>query len=468
MTPLASREYIAGLCTALTLAALVATPGRSAVHAGTQSAVAAQAPGRGGPEDTAGLARTGGGGRGAAGAPAQPAWPTDPLPKGPFPLETAEHRELRVSVVARGLDNPWSLAFLPDGAMLVTERTGRVRIVRDGLLDPVPVAGGPSPVWARGLQGLMDIVLHPDFAKTNYVYIAYHRPVALPPATAPPGTPPPTAPNAGATTLARGVWDGRSIRNLTDIFQTDATGTQSSRITFGGDGRLYMTVSAGGDETLTSSQDFGTYAGKVVRLNDDGTIPADNPFIGRAGVLPGIFTLGHRNGHGLQVNPETGELWATEQGPNGGDEINILRAGANYGWPVVSYGRAYAGPRISEDPSRPEFTEPHVYWVPSIAITGMTFYTGDRFPKWRRNVFVTGLRQGESPRTGQLQRLVFTEDWQEMRREPLLRELGQRMRDVRQGPDGLLYVLTGESASGTTEGAILRVEPADGAGAVAR
>jgi glucose/arabinose dehydrogenase len=475
------RHRTAGALTLFTVAVLVGD--HHVMRAGAQANAAPAQGGRGQTGAPAGRGagtpsggrgagaaqgRGGRGGRGGGGVPAQPAWATDPLPAGPLPLETALYRDLRVVVVARGLDNPWALAFLPNGDALLTERPGRIRIIRNGVLDPVPVAGGPNPVRTSGLQGLMDIVLHPQFATNKYVYISYHRPVAIPGANAAPGTPVPTTPNQGATTLARGVWDGTSIRNLTDIFQTTATGTESSRIAFGRDGKLYMTVSANGDEKLTDAQNPGTYAGKVVRLNEDGTIPTDNPFSGKAGYLPAIFTMGHRNGHSLQVNPETGELWATEQGPDGGDEINIIRAGKNYGWPVVSYGRAYAGPKISENQSRPEFEDPHLYWVPAIAVTGMTFYTGDRFPKWKRNVFVTGLRQGESPRTGQLQRIEFNDKWEELRREPLLRDLGQRMRDVVQGPDGCLYVLTAESNNGPTEGAVLRIEPRDGPAGSAR
>jgi len=220
---------------------------------------------------------------------------------------------------------------------------------------------------------------------------------------------------------------------------------------------LYMTISApGSGPQIGRSQDANDYAGKVVRLRDDGSIPRDNPFVGRAGYKPGIYTVGHRNGHALAINPETGEVWQTEQGPSGGDEINIIRAGKNYGWPLVSYGRNYWGPRFSARPSRDGLEDPTVVWLPSIGLTGMTFYTGDRFPHWKRNVFVGGLREGGIPRTGQIQRLVFNDQWEELRREPMLMDLKQRIRDVRQGPDGLLYVLTAED-----EGALFRIEPTD-------
>jgi glucose/arabinose dehydrogenase len=382
-------------------------------------------------------------------APPPVRWDTPPLPDGPIALQSAEVRDFRVVVLSKTLEQPWSLAFLPNGDMLVTERPGRIRIFHNGVLDPTPVAGAPK-VRAAGLQGLMDIVLHPRFADNKFVYISYHKPVATG-RTLGNGQPE----LAGESVLARGVWDGKAVTNLTDIFATGATGTESSRIAFGRDGMLYMTVSAPGTgPAIVRSQDPSDYAGKVIRLRDDGTIPPDNPFIGRAGFKPAIYTLGHRNGHSLVVNPETGELWMTEQGPNGGDEINVLKAGKDYGWPTVSYGRDYLGPPISPVPWRADFEQPIVYWVPAIAITGMTIYTGDRFPQWKRNAFVGGLREGEVPRSGQLQRVVFNEKWEELRREPLLRELHQRIRDVRQGPDGLLYVLTSENP-----GALLRLEP---------
>jgi glucose/arabinose dehydrogenase len=313
------------------------------------------------------------------------------------------------------------------------------------------VAGAPK-VRAAGLQGLMDIVLHPRFAENKYVYISYHKPVATG-RTLGNGQPE----IAGESVLARGVWDGNGITSLTDIFATGATGTESSRIAFGRDGMLYMTVSAPGTgPAIVRSQDPSDYAGKVIRLRDDGTIPPDNPFAKDSRYLPAIYTLGHRNGHSMTLNPWTNELWVTEQGPDGGDEINVLAAGANYGWPLVSYGRAYSGPKISSSPTLEGTAGPLVYWVPSIAVTGMTFYQGDVFTAWRRSAFVGGLREGEVPRSGQLQRIEFNERWEEIRREPMLRELKQRIRDVREGPDGLLYVLTAEAP----DGAVLRIEPA--------
>ena len=379
------------------------------------------------------------------GIPAGTGWPSPPLGDGPFLVESVrpEHRNLRVVVVARGLEQPWSIAFLPGGDMLVTERPGRLRLIKGGKLDPTPVAGIPA-VRSRGLQGLMDVVLHPRFADNHWIYFSYHRPAGE---------------DAGETMLARGRWENGRLVDVRDIFTTGATGTEGSRIGFAKDGMLHMTISAPGvGRDVVRSQNPKDYAGKTIRLRDDGSIPDDNPFVKDARYLPAIYTLGHRNGHSMVLNPWTGELWATEQGPNGGDEINILQKGGNYGWPLVSYGRVYSGPRVSPDPTLEGTIQPIVFWVPSIAVTGMTFYQGDVFTAWKRNAFVGGLREGEVPHTGQLQRIEFNERWEEIRRETLLRELpNQRIRDVREGPDGLLYVLTAEAP----DGAVLRIEPAN-------
>ena len=377
------------------------------------------------------------------GIPPGVGWPSPPLGEGPFLVESVrpEHRTLRVEVVARGLEQPWSIAFLPDGDMLVTERPGRLRLIKDGALDPNPVRGVPT-VRSRGLQGLMDVVLHPRFRDNRFVYLSYHRPAGE---------------DAGETVLARGRWENGALVDVRDIFAPGMIGTEGSRIGFAADGMLHMTVSAPGTgPAVVRSQDPQDYAGKTIRLHDDGRIPRDNPFVNDSRYLPAIYTLGHRNGHSMTLNPWTGELWATEQGPNGGDEINVLQPGGNYGWPLVSHGRVYSGPIVSPNPTLEGTVQPLIFWVPSIAVTGLTFYQGDVFTAWRRNAFVGGLREGEVPRTGQLQRIEFNERWEEIRREPLLRELKQRIRDVREGPDGLLYVLTAE-----TEGAVLRIEPAD-------
>ena len=403
--------------------------------------------------------RAGGGARGG-GAFAPPAiqWPAPPLPDGPFMIESAEpaHRNLRLTVT-KGLSHPWAMAFLPDGGILVTERAGRLRIVRNGAVDPAPVAGVPA-VAAGGLNGLLDIALHPRFSENRFVYLTYHKPLAQAAQAAPAGG------RGGAPqftlALARGVWDGKALTQVKDIFDTGINAS-ASRIAFGPDGMIYMSSGNATEGANAPPQDPNDLRGKVLRLRDDGTVPMDNPFVGRAGYRPEIFSLGHRTQLGMAFNPETRELWAGEQGPNGGDEINIVRAGRNYGWPLVSHGRSYMGARVAEHPTLAgtaasgPFEEPHVVWIPSIAVSGLTFYTGDVFPAWKRNVFVGGLRQGEVPRTGQLQRIVFNENWEEIRREPMLRELKQRIRDVRQGPDGYLYVLTEED-----DAALLRIEPA--------
>lgn len=388
----------------------------------------------------------------------QPAsWPNPPLPDGPIAIQSAltQHRDLRITVI-KGLNQPWSMAWLPDGTMLVTERPGRLRVIRSGKLDPNPVAGVPQ-VQAGGLQGLMDVVAHPQFAQNRFVYLSYHKPLPRladgKPVVGRGGAPQ----MDGATTIARGTWNGTALVDVKDIWHDpQAVRTEASRLAFGRDGMIYMSVSASGTgPDVMRSADPADIAGKTIRLRDDGTVPPDNPFYNRAGYKREIYTLGHRNGHSMALNPVTGEFWVTEQGPNGGDEINILKPGADYGWPYVSHGRNYMGARISESPWKAGTEQPWVVWVPSIAVAGGTFYTGDKFPGWQRSFFVGGLRFGESPRTGQMQRIEFNDKWEEIRREPMLLELHQRIRDVRQGPDGYLYVATSEN-----EGAILKIEPA--------
>jgi aldose sugar dehydrogenase len=372
-------------------------------------------------------------------APPPVVWPSPPLADGPFVLDTAEQR-IRVVVVATGLSHPWSLAFLPDGSMLVTEREGRLRIVRNRVLDPDPVGGTPKVVSRGTMAGLMDIALHPRFSENKRIYISYHK--AVPD-------------NLGSNAIMQGTWNGRSLTDVRDIFVSDDVDTEASRLAFGMDGMLYMGIGGPGtgpQVSLMRPQNPNDYAGKILRLRDDGSVPPDNPFVGKAGSKAAVYSMGHRVQLGLVVNPYNGELWESENGPNGGDEVNVIRAGKNYGWPIVSYGRDYLGPRFTA--SRAAFEEPTIFWVPSIATSGMAFYTGDRFPAWKGNLFVGGMREGEIPRTGQLQRIMFNEKWEELRREPMLRELHQRIRDVRQGPDGLLYLLTEEDRA-----ALLRIEP---------
>ena len=365
-----------------------------------------------------------------------------PLPDKPVEFDTAEGNRIRVVVVTKALEYPWSAAFLPDGTMLVTERAGRLRIIRNGVLDPQPIANMPVSRWSGesglpgAVHGYMDVVIHPKFAQNGFVYLSYTKPLDEKRAT---------------VAIARGRWDGHAMKDVKDIFVcNEGTGT-ATRLAFGRDDTLYLTT---GGVNGKDAQDPNSQAGKVLRIKDDGSIPKDNPFVGKPGHKPEVFTLGHRNSLGLAMNPATGEIWQHENGPNGGDKINILRAGGNYGWPLVSYGRQYTGAWQSERPGSQGFEPPIVYWVPAIAVSGIAFYTGDKFPKWKGDVFVGSLRTGEIPGTGHLERILFNEKMEELRREALLRELRQRIRDVRQGPDGLLYLLTDEKP-----GAVLRIEP---------
>jgi glucose/arabinose dehydrogenase len=367
-----------------------------------------------------------------------------PLPAGPVVFDTAEEHKIRVSIVARELSHPWGMAWLPNGDILVTERAGRLRLIRGGALDPTPISGLP-PMHVRGLAGLLDVALHPNFAANKLVYFSYVK----------------DGEKGATTAVARGRLDGMALTGVQDVIVTESwmkgndlgDGRFGSRIIFARDGTLFVTC--GDRDRPDGGQNPNDHFGKVIRVNDDGTVPKDNPFVGRAGYRPEIYTLGQRNQQGLAFNPVNGELWASEQGPNGGDEINVIKPGRNYGWPIVSYGRQYAGPNQSEVPWKEGMELPIVFWVPSIATSGLTFYTGDKFPAWKNNVFVGAMRQGEIDRTGHIERIVFNDKWEEIRREQFLLEMRQRIRDVRQGPDGYLYVLTDED-----HGALLRIEPA--------
>ena len=364
------------------------------------------------------------------------------LGPGPFIYDTAEQHKIKVTIADKGLVHPWSIVWLPDGSSLITERGGKLKLLRDGVLKEI--AGVPT-VRGQGLMGLLDIALHPKFAENRLVYFSYDRPgdgVTVP---------------ADQTQLAvaRARFDGNSLTNVQVIFTADpykAVGGTASRIAFDKAGFLYVTTGA---SNTNQAQEGSSYLGKILRLRDDGTAPADNPFIGKPGYKPEIYTLGHRNQLGLVVHPETGVMLSNENGPDGGDEVNLIQAGHNYGWPTVSFGRTYEGPRVSENPWREGIDLPLIYWVPAIAISGMTFYTSDRIPAWKGNLFVGGMRMGEIPGTGHLERIVLNGKMEELRREMLLTDLRQRIRDVRQGPDGNLYVLTDEDA-----GVLLRIEPA--------
>jgi glucose/arabinose dehydrogenase len=369
--------------------------------------------------------------------------PVAPLGAGPWVFDTAEQHKIRVSVVTKGLSHPWAIAFLPGGEMLITERGGRLRVVRDAVLDPKPISGLPQ-VRTDGNGGLMDVALHPRFTENRLVYLTYTKPVGN---------------GMGAPALARGRLETAALVDVRDLLVPDAYAGNSGlngRVVFGRDGKVYMSTGGRSQNDIDNvAQNPMSLRGKVLRLNEDGSVPPDNPFVGRAGYRPEIYSLGHRNTLGLIVHPQTGMLWQHENGPNGGDEINIILRGRDYGWPVLSFGRDYPGPRISEHPTREGTESPLVVWLPAIAVAGMAVYTGDQFPAWRGNVFVGAMTEGRIPGTGHLQRVVFNDKTEEVRRESMLRELRQRIREVRQGPDGFLYLLTDED-----DGALLRIEPA--------
>ena len=363
--------------------------------------------------------------------------PVPPLGEGPWIFDTAEQHKIRVSVVARNLSHPWSIAFLPGGDMLVTERSGRLRIIRDGVLDPDPISGLPD-IRVEGNGGLQDIALHPDFSSNGLVYFTYIKPMEN---------------DWGSPSLAVGKLESGALEDVRDLIVTEPYEGNSGlngRIAFGSDGKLYMST---GGRIDNVAQDLTSLRGKVLRIEDDGSVPLDNPFLNRNS-RPEIYTFGHRNTLGLMRHPVTGEMWQHENGPNGGDEVNILAPGRNYGWPEVSFGRFYSGGRVNEHPTREGIETPLLVWLPAIAASGMTVYSGEQFPAWQGNLFVGSLRQGGIPGTGHLQRIVFNELTEELRRESMLGELRQRIREVREGPDGLLYLLTDAD-----DGALLRIEP---------
>jgi len=366
--------------------------------------------------------------------------PVQPLEEGPWVYDTAEQHKIRVSVVARGLSHPWAIAFLPEGGMLVTERPGRLRLIRANELDPLPISGVPE-VRTDGNGGLMDVAIHPDFSRNNLVYLTYTKPMEN---------------GWGAPALAVGRLEDGMLADVRDLVVTEAYEGNSGlngRVAFGSDGKVYMST---GGRVGDAAQNPASLRGKVLRLEDNGSVPADNPFVNTLTHRSEIYTLGHRNTLGLMLHPETGEMWQHENGPNGGDEINILMPGRNYGWPVVSFGRFYSGERVNNHPTREGFESPLLVWLPAIAASGMAVYTGDQFPEWKGNLFVGSLRMGGIAGTGHLQRIVFNERMEEIRRELILTELKRRIREVRQGPDGFLYLLTDEE----TDGALLRIEPA--------
>ncbi len=364
----------------------------------------------------------------------------------------AQGAQLRVVTVASGLLHPWSIALLPgDRSMLVAER-GRIRLIQDGALVAEPVWSAEEFAARNELKW---VTLHPRFESNRLVYLSYAK-----------------AGEGELTTLAvaRGRLDGGQLQDVRDIFVADAWetgGNMAGKILFGPDETLYVTVGDRDRLCCTGTEDnslrmkaqsLSNHVGKTLRIRDDGTVPPDNPFVGRAGVKPEIFTYGHRNGYGLAFHPDTGELWQVEIGPMGGDELNILLPGHNYGWPLVSMGRNYTGSLASETPYyREGMDNPRMFWVPSISPSSVLFYTGERFLQWRGNTFV-GALNGLS-----LQRIAFGQPSQAERREPLLRTLNLRIRDVQQTRDGYLYVATERRFGGAdADGTVLRLEPVEG------
>ncbi len=354
----------------------------------------------------------------------------------------SEKHAFRVVTMTRALQNPWSIAFLPDGRMLVTEREGRLRIVsRDFKLDPHPVEGLPEIV-ATGQGGLFDVVLHPQYADNGWIYFSYNAPDKDIKA------------GGWGTAMARGKLSGNvSAYRLTDIQvlfsmepKTRSGQHFGGRIVFDRKNFVYLTLGDRGD--MPRAQKLDDHAGSVIRLHDDGRVPADNPFSKRAGAKPEKFTLGNRNIQGAALHPQTGELWAHEHGPQGGDEVNVMRSGRNYGWPVITYGVNYGiGTKIGEGSAKAGMEQPLHYWVPSIAPSGMAFYTGDKFPNWKGNLLIGALKDDL------LVRLELDGE-KVVREEHLIKGVIGRIRDVRVGPDGFVYLLTDER-----DGVIARLEP---------
>lgn len=360
----------------------------------------------------------------------------------PSVVRTAYH-DYRIVTVADGLQNPWSMAFLPSGDLLVTERPGRLRIVRDGQLLEGPVAGVPE-VFAQGQGGLLDVVLHPNFAENSMIYLSYSKPLGG---------------EESATAVARGRFENDALVEVEEIFeaQTRGRGHYGSRLAFDGQGHIFISlgdrqVPPEGDLENHPAQLLTDHHGAMIRLNEDGSVPDDNPFVGRDDALPEIWSWGHRNVQGLAIDPQTGAVWATEHGPQGGDELNLIEPGANYGWPVVGYGVNYrTGLAIHEGTMREGMANPAHVWVPSIGVSGLVLYDGDVFPDWRGDLFSGGL-------SGQRVDRLEMEDGVPVVQETVFRNMG-RVRDVRQSPDGYLYIAIEHRQGEPTS--IVRLEPAN-------
>jgi glucose/arabinose dehydrogenase len=352
--------------------------------------------------------------------------------------------DYRLVTVVDALVQPWSLAFLPGGDMLITERPGRLRIVRQGKLLPQPVDGVPT-VFHSSQGGLLEVIPHPNFASNRLIYLSYSKPGA--------------DDSQSRTAVVRGRFENDQLTGVEQIFEAIARGRNhfSGKIAFDKDGFLFVTlgdrqVAPEGNLEAHPAQDLSNHHGKIIRLHDDGRVPSDNPFVGRAGARPEIWSYGHRNVQGLAIHPETGDIWANEHGPQGGDELNRIQAGRNYGWPVIGYGVNYqTGLAIHSGTHRQGMEQPVNVWVPSIGISGLMIYTGDRFPQWRGNLFVGGMAGQQLGRlTLNGQRVVS--------QETLTPQIG-RIRDVRQGPDGYIYLVTDDRDGKPTP--ILRMEPVE-------
>jgi aldose sugar dehydrogenase len=359
-------------------------------------------------------------------------------------VQRSAMHDYRIVTVAEGLVNPWSIAFLPGGDMLVTERPGRLRIVRSGKLLPDPVAGLPR-IRTGGQGGLLDVVPHPNFASNRLLYLSYSKPNA--------------DSSEGTTAVARARFENDRLTNVQEIFEakmwSQGRGHHGSRLAFDRNGFLFISL---GDRQAPSSgnleahpaQDLSNHFGTVVRLHEDGRVPADNPFVSRAGAVPEIWTYGHRNVQGMIIHPETGDVWATEHGPQGGDELNLIQAGKNYGWPVVGFGVNYrTGAAIHSGTHREGMEQPVHVWVPSIGASGLLLYTGSAFPQWRGNAFAGGMA-GE-----QLVRLTL--DGRRVTSVETLVQRRGRIRDVRQGPDGFIYLAIDDRQGAPTP--VVRLEP---------
>jgi len=365
--------------------------------------------------------------------------PIESLMQEPRYYDTAE-ADIQLRVIASGLDHPWSIRWLPDGTTLVTEKNAGVirRIVDDELLEE-PVLGGPQDLVFGRYKGVLDVAPHPDFENQPWLYVSYNKDLGD---------------NREAVAVARGRWDGTNIQGLEDIFVAQEGTVNGLRLLFGTDGMLYLGVYVPGGP---SPDDFDTLSqeGKILRLTPEGEIPADNPFVGRDDFLPEIYSYGHRTPTGLTMNRQTGEIWNTEMGPLGGDEVNRVVRGGNYGWPLVSLGRRYDGPWQSEHFQMEGVIDPVHFWMPGISPSSLVFYESDEIPAWEGDLFVSAQQEGRIPGTGQLQRIKLNDDGNEIMRERLFDDLGQRIRDVKLGPDGRLWLLTDED-----NGLMMRIEPA--------